>query len=67
MGSRRKHRPGINATRNKTISDICCWYCGNTRNVPASKYDGLCMSCFFDFHEDDIQLDLFKEVLCTSA
>jgi hypothetical protein len=28
-------------------------------NVPVKKYDGLCQSCWWDFHEDDIALELW--------
>ncbi|NCC53854.1 MAG: hypothetical protein EOM20_21980 [Spartobacteria bacterium] len=60
MGGRRKHRPAINSlTKKNPESEVCCWFCGNTRNVPAKKYDGLCMSCWWEFHEDDIALEIF--------
>ena len=59
MGGRRKHRPAINSlTKKNPESEVCCWFCGNTRNVPADKYDGMCMSCWLDFHEDYISLEL---------
>jgi len=64
MGGRRKHRPALTDIKVKEPrSEVCCWFCGNTLNVPPKKYDGLCMSCWYDFHEDDIVLELFaKEV-----
>jgi hypothetical protein len=61
MGGRRKHRPGLSdITPKNPESDVCCWFCGHTRNVPVKKYDGLCMSCWHDFHEDDIVLELYR-------
>jgi len=62
MGGRRKRTLTVSDAKH-TGSDARCWFCGETRNVPAKKYDGLCMSCWYDFHEDDIVLELFaKEV-----
>jgi hypothetical protein len=59
MGGRRKRRPELTSlTVKKPDSEVCCWFCGNTMNVPKKKYDGLCMSCWWEFHEDDIILEL---------
>jgi len=61
MGKRRAHRPKMSALKDHIRSDDRCWFCGQTRNVPAARYDGLCMSCWWDFMEDDIVLELFKK------
>lgn len=59
MGGRRKRQPALTAIKVKEPrSEVCCWFCGNTRNVPVKKYDGLCMSCWWEFHEDDIALEV---------
>jgi hypothetical protein len=61
MGKRRANRPTLtDLTPKNPESDVCCWYCGHTRNVPGKKYDGLCMSCWWEFHEDDITLEVLK-------
>ena len=64
MNKRRKNAPALaTLAPANPHSTVCCWFCGNTLNVPPKKYDGLCMSCWYDFHEDDIVLELFaKEV-----
>jgi hypothetical protein len=59
MNKRRKRAPKLTNLTAKSESDCRCWYCGSTMNVPVKKHDGMCMSCFFDFHEDDITLELF--------
>jgi hypothetical protein len=59
MGGRRKRTLTVSDIK-RTESDARCWFCGETRNVPATQYNGLCMSCWWDFHEDDITLKLFK-------
>lgn len=58
MGGRRKRALTVSDTK-RTESDARCWFCGEVRNVPAKKYDGMCMSCWMDFHEDDIALELW--------
>ena len=58
MGGRRKRTLTVSDAKH-TGSDARCWFCGNTMNVPAKKYDGLCMSCHLDFQEDDICLELW--------
>jgi hypothetical protein len=61
MNKRRAHRPELSdLTPKNPDTESCCIYCGNTRNVPASRYAGMCLSCYLDFHEDDIMLDCFN-------
>lgn len=59
MNKRRKRPPKLKHLTARSESNCRCWYCGSTMNVPVKRYDGLCQSCFFDFHEDDIALELF--------
>jgi NMD protein affecting ribosome stability and mRNA decay len=58
MGKRRNTPPKLAKLKSHPGSEDRCWFCGETRNVPAKRYDGLCMSCWWDFHEDDIILEL---------
>ena len=63
MKAKRKHRPGLSdLTPKNPESGSCCVYCGDTRNVPSGKYDGMCMSCYMDFIEDDLMLGIWKGV-----
>ena len=63
MPKRRANRPKLDKLRTrKPDSATSCWYCGLTRNVPEKKYDGLCLSCYMDFIEDDSALKLWKGV-----
>jgi hypothetical protein len=59
MNKRRKRAPKLTNLTAKSESDCRCWFCGSTMNVPVKKYDGLCQSCWWDFHEDDIALELW--------
>jgi hypothetical protein len=60
MNKRRKKAPKLKALTSRSESDCRCWFCGSTMNVPVTRYEGLCMSCWWDFHEDDIILDTLQ-------
>jgi hypothetical protein len=59
MANRRKVTPKLSDIPSHPDSDARCWFCGQTRNVPAGKYDGFCMSCYLEFQEDDIAMELW--------
>lgn len=61
MPAKRKRRPKLTALNTQNASEVCCWFCGDTINAGTSnKYDGLCRSCWWDFQEDDIDLELWE-------
>jgi len=60
MGKRRAYRPKLNKLKDHIKSDARCCFCGQVRNVPAGRHDGLCASCYFDFNEDDVVLGVFQ-------
>jgi hypothetical protein len=59
MGGRRKRTLTVADAKHHPDSAARCWFCGEVRNVPVKKYGGMCMSCWLDFHEDDIALELW--------
>ena len=62
-GKRRKKRPSYGELHQRQEgSGAVCSFCGHTTNVSHDIYHGMCRSCYLDFQEDDILIDLFEAV-----